>query len=63
LELPYAENQLLKHDRVGAWLFTEYDENPNEITVTETGLEVETINQVVDNLNKSSEGIYFALFD
>ena len=59
----YVENQLLKHDRVGAWLFTENDENPNEITVNETGLEVETINKVVDNLNKSSEGIYFALFD
>jgi ABC-type cobalamin/Fe3+-siderophores transport system ATPase subunit len=59
----YAKNQLLKHERVGALLFTEYDEIPNEITVTETGLEIETINKVVDNLNKSSEGIYFALFD
>lgn len=59
----YAENQLLKPERVGALLFTEYDEIPNEISVTETGLEIETINKVVDNLNKSSEGIYFALFD
>jgi len=59
----YAENQLLKPERVGALLFTEYDKMPNKITVTETGLEIETINQVVDNLNKSSEGIYFALFD
>jgi predicted ATPase len=59
----YAENQLLKPEQVGALLFTEYGEIPNEITVTETGLEIETIDKVVDNLNKSSEGIYFALFD
>jgi hypothetical protein len=59
----YAENQLLKPEQVGALLFTEYGEIPNKITVTETGLEIETMNKVVDNLNKSSEGIYFALFD
>ncbi|MEK8020995.1 MAG: AAA family ATPase [Candidatus Parabeggiatoa sp.] len=59
----YAENQLLKAERVGGLLFTESDKMPHEITITETGLEIATINQVVDNLNKSSEGIYFALFD
>jgi hypothetical protein len=54
---------LLKQEQVGTLLFTESNEMPNEILVIETRLQIKTINQVVDELNNSSEGIYFALFD
>jgi predicted ATPase len=59
----YAENCLLKHEQVGAYLFKEDSQQSEKIEIDETGLEIETIDKVVDDLNESSEGIYFVLFE
>jgi len=59
----YAENQLLKPEQVGAYLFKENSQRSEIIEVSETGLNIETIDKVVDDLNESSEGVYFTLFD
>jgi len=62
-EYGYAENQLLKPEQVGAYLFKENSQRSEIIEVSETGLNIETIDKVVDDLNESSEGVYFTLFD
>ena len=57
----YEEKQLIDHQRVGAYLFKN---NRNyDIEVTETGFEVDTIDEEINNLNNASEDIYFTLFD
>ena len=57
----YEEKQLIDHQRVGAYLFKN---NRNyDIEVTETGFEVNTIDEEINNLNNASEEIYFTLFD
>ena len=57
----YEEKQLIDHQRVGAYLFKN---NRNyDIEVTETGFEVDTIDEEINNLNTASEEIYFTLFD
>ncbi|MEN8217099.1 MAG: AAA family ATPase [Pseudomonadota bacterium] len=62
-EYGYAENQLLKHEQVGAYLFKENSQRSEIIEVSETGLDIETIDEVVKVLNESSRDIYFTLFD
>jgi len=37
--------------------------NPEKIEVTETGLEIETIDNVIKALNQSSQEVYLSLFD
>lgn len=59
----YAKNQLLKPEQVGAYLFKEGSQRSEMIKVNETGLEIETIDEVVKILNESSRDIYFTLFD
>lgn len=59
----YANNQLLKPEQVGAYLFKEGSQSAEKIEVSQTGLEIATIEKVVDDLNESSEGIYFVLFE
>jgi len=59
----YAQNQLLKPEQVGAYLFKESSQSAEKVEVNQTGLEIETIEKVVDDLNESSEGIYFVLFE
>jgi predicted ATPase len=59
----YAENYLLKPEQIGAYLFKEDSQRTEIIKVKPSGLEIETIDNVVDDLNESSEGIYFGLFD
>lgn len=57
----YESIQLIDHKRVGAYLF---HKNKNvSIDVTETGFEIDTINEEINNLNNAAEEIYFTLFD
>jgi predicted ATP-dependent endonuclease of OLD family len=57
----YEEKQLIDYQRVGAYLF---NHNKNEsLEVTKTGFEVNTIDEVINELNNASEEIYFTLFD
>ncbi len=57
----YTPNQLINYHQVGAYLF---HKNKNEaINVTQTGFEVNTIDEEINNLNNASEEIYFTLFD
>ena len=57
----YEEKQLIDHQRVGAYLFK--NNRNSDIEVTETGFEVNTIDEEINNLNNASEDIYFTLFD
>lgn len=57
----YEEKQLIDYQRVGAYLF---NHNKNiSLEVTKTGFEVDTIDEVINELNNASEEIYFTLFD
>ncbi len=56
----YKAEELLDHNRVGAYLFTE-DVKPLE--VNETGFEVKTIDDEIHSLNNSSADIFFSLHD
>lgn len=57
----YEEKQLIDYQRVGAYLFN-HRKNIS-LEVTETGFEVGTIDEVINELNNASEEIYFTLFD
>ena len=64
----YSKNQLIKPGQVEAILFKSKTNNEKgikaeTIEVSETGFEIETIDNVVKNLNESSQEIYFTLFD
>jgi ABC-type multidrug transport system ATPase subunit len=59
----YAENQRIKPKQVGAYVFQQNLQHSQNIQVTETGLEIETIDEVVKIVNDSSRDIYFTLFD
>jgi ABC-type cobalamin/Fe3+-siderophores transport system ATPase subunit len=59
----YSKNQLLKPEQIGALLFKENCKSPEKIEVTETGLEIETIDNVIKALNQSSQEVYLSLFD
>jgi hypothetical protein len=62
-EYGYAKHQLLKPEQIGAYLFRHTCRSSEVIPVTDTGLEIATIDEVVAKLNKSSQNIYFGLFD
>ncbi len=57
----YDKKQLIDYTKVGAYLFKN-NRNYN-IEVTETGFEVNTIDEEINNLNNASEEIFFTLFD
>jgi hypothetical protein len=59
----YHENQLLKPTQIEALLFRKDHQIPTKITITETGFEIATIDQVIAKLNQSSQDVYFNLFD
>ena len=63
----YAENELIKPERIEALLFRKLDGNeqitPNKIEVSETGLSVETIDEEIHKLRNLSRNIYFELFE
>lgn len=61
LKYGYESIQLIDHQRVGAYLF--HKSKNVSIDVTETGFEVDTINEEINNLNNAAEEIYFTLFD
>lgn len=57
----YKEIQLIDYQKIGAYLFKN---NRNTLLeVTETGFEVNTIDEEINNLNNASEEIFFTLFD
>jgi ABC-type multidrug transport system ATPase subunit len=56
----YQKDQLLDYTKVGAYLFT------SEVTaleVTNTGFEIKTIDDEINQLNESSNEIFFTLHD
>jgi len=59
----YTTNQLLHPNQVGGYLFKNNHHCPQSIEVTEMGLGIETIDQVVTELNESSQEIYLNLFE
>ncbi|MCB1194316.1 MAG: ATP-binding protein, partial [Leptospiraceae bacterium] len=64
----YLENELIHFSQVEALLFkqntgTDYLVIPEQIEVTETGLNVKTIDDVIDNLEYTAETIYYKLFE
>jgi predicted ATPase len=59
----YTLNQLIKPRCVGGYLFKNDTRIPQPIAVTEMGLGIETIDQVITELNESSQEIYSSLFD
>ncbi|MEZ5670973.1 MAG: AAA family ATPase [Thiotrichaceae bacterium] len=59
----YTKEQVLQPQQVGAYLFKRGEPGPKSIEVSETGLEISTIDEVVADLNQSSQNIYFCLFD
>jgi len=59
----YTQAQVLQPQQVGAYLFKRGEPSPISIEVSETGLEISTIDEVVADLNQSSQDIYFSLFD
>lgn len=58
----YTQAQVLQPQQVGAYLFKRGEPSPKSIEITETGLEISTIDEVVADLNQSSQDIYFNLF-
>jgi len=59
----YRENQLLKPAQIEAFLFRMESNAPTKITISETGFEIATIDEVIAKLNQSSQDVYFNLFD
>lgn len=58
----YVENELLKKEQIAPYLFR-VGKDVAEIPVTETGFNVETIDEEAQKINQSSQNIYFTLFD
>jgi len=56
----YEKEETLAPDRIGAYLFNAERSHP--IEVKQTGIEVETIDREINNLNSVSQDIYFSLF-
>ncbi|MFK7983417.1 MAG: AAA family ATPase, partial [Saprospiraceae bacterium] len=61
--LGYSKNQLLKHNQVEAHLFTLANSKPEKIKIDETGFSVETIDEVIEQLDSDTEKIYYQLFE
>jgi len=63
----YAENELIKPERIEALLFRKSNDNeqitPEKIEVDAQGLSVDTIDEELDKLNNVAENIYFQLFE
>lgn len=59
----YRDNQLLKPEQIEALLFRSDSQIPTQIAISETGFEIASIDQVIANLNQSSQDVYFNLFD
>jgi len=59
----YTQAQVLQPQQVGAYLFKRGEPSLKSIEITETGLEISTIDEVVADLNQSSQDIYFSLFN
>lgn len=57
----YNQDQLVDYKRVGAYLFK--DNRNYNVEVSETGFEVNTIDEEINNLNNASEEIFYTLFD
>lgn len=55
----YAEDTLLTHSKVGAILFHYNTRKSIALDVTETGFEVETIDNVINELNERSQDLFF----
>lgn len=64
----YNENEVIKPSQVEALLFRQNSGKngkviPEKIEITETGLSVKTIDEVIDDLDNTIEAIYFKLFE
>ncbi len=59
----YNENQLLKPVQIETFLFRIDSKAPAKITISETGFEIATIDNVIAKMNQSSQDVYFNLFD
>jgi ABC-type multidrug transport system ATPase subunit len=59
----YMTNQLINPTQIAGYLFKNNHSCPQSIEITEMGLGIETIDQVVTELNKSSQEIYLSLFN
>lgn len=55
----YEEDILLSHKRIGAVLFHYNTKKSTNLEVNETGFEVETIDNVINELNERSEDLFF----
>jgi predicted ATPase len=55
----YAYDTLLPHNKVGAILFHYNTRKSINLEVTETGFEVETIDNVINELNERSQDLFF----
>ena len=55
----YADDTLLTHSKVGAILFHYNTRKSVSLEVTETGFEVETIDNVINELNERSQDLFF----
>ena len=65
-KLGYSEDEKLKSDSVSAYLFNYKNKTSRNITispikVTETGFDVKTIDQTVDDLNDVSEELFYSI--
>ncbi len=60
-EYKYKSEDLLSYKRVGAYLFT--GDSCEQLDVEETGFEVLTIDQAINDMNERSDDIYYTLFD
>lgn len=56
----YRKEQLLSPEKVGAYLFS-LSEGVKQLEVSNTGFSVETIDEQINELNQSSDDIYFKL--
>lgn len=55
----YTDDTLLTHQKIGAVLFHYNTRKSTSLEVTETGFEVETIDNVINELNERSEELFF----
>lgn len=55
----YSDDTLLNHSKVGAILFHYNTRKSVALEVTETGFEVETIDNVINELNERSQDLFF----
>ncbi|MEM8524527.1 MAG: AAA family ATPase [Bacteroidota bacterium] len=61
IQYNYQQNELLDKDKVGVYLFRQNKAVEN-VPIEVEGFQIETIDKTVDQLNRSSQNIYFELF-